>query len=589
MSDARVSRLEDRLEALEQRFLALESRLTSETDTAPDLTPGSPAAAQVPAGPEGEHGHSSSEASKASSVSLLGRFLVILGGAFLIRAGTDAGAIPAAAGVTLGLTYGSAQLWLASRAAARGGMQSANWFGLGGAFIILPLIAESTLDFGILSPGIASVLLPVLGFAGVVVAFRHQLRPMAWAFLAGTGSVGLFLAARTGFGAGFPLGVLAVGLGGLWMGYLRKWYLLAIVGSVVPVAMVAVMGLLVALEFDGAIAASLSPAVALTLQLTLVAGFLGSYLARALRWSAPVGLPEMGQAVTAMFIGITGALVSAHKDPTLTAPFGIAMIATGIVCYSVSFLRIDRREGNRQNFAFFSTAALASTLTGSALMLDGMAELGLFVLASLTLAWFGARRRRATLSLHAAIYVLAAGFASGLIPKAFDALVGAAAEVPQARGLVPMGLAIVVGAICLAAPVAHDGKTWGRVSRLPKVLYLLFLLIAIDGLVVLFATARFAQLPEAGVDDGMVAAFRTGSLALSVVVIAYLSRWSKLREGARLVPLLLVLGGLALALGDLRGGRAATQFSSMALYGIALILAPRLARQARAQVIDQSR
>ena len=87
----------------------------------------------------------------------------------------------------------------------------------------------------------------------------------------------------------------------------------------------------------------------------------------------------------------------------------------------------------------------------------------------------------------------------------------------------------------------------------------------------------------------MVAAFRTGSLALSVVVIAYLSRWPKLREGARLVPLLLVLGGLALALGDLSGGRAATQFSSMALYGIALILAPRLARQARAQVIDQSR
>ena len=76
MSDARVSRLEDRLEALERRLLALESRLTSETDTAPDLTPESPAAAQVPAGPEGEHGHSSSEASKASSVSLLGRFLV---------------------------------------------------------------------------------------------------------------------------------------------------------------------------------------------------------------------------------------------------------------------------------------------------------------------------------------------------------------------------------------------------------------------------------------------------------------------------------------------------------------------------------
>ena len=184
-------------------------------------------------------------------VSLLGRFLMILGGAFLLRAGTDAGTIPASLGVTLGLTYGIAQLWLVLRAARSGATASANWFGLGSAFVVLPLIAESTLEFQILSPGIAALLLPVVGFSGVAVAFRCRLRVMAWVFLAGTGSVGLFLAIKTGFGIGFPLGVLFVGLGGLWMGYLRHWYGLAIVGSVVPVALVAGISLLVALEFEG--------------------------------------------------------------------------------------------------------------------------------------------------------------------------------------------------------------------------------------------------------------------------------------------------------------------------------------------------
>jgi hypothetical protein len=580
LNDSRLSRLEDRLEGLEKRLQALESRIAPESHSpipaaglSPEPIAGSPTAASPRPQEEG--------APRASFVSLLGRFFIILGGAFLLRAATEANVLPAAAGVLAGLLYGAAQLWFSARAARRDAMDSANWFGFGAAVILIPLIAESTLDFGILPPTLAAVLLPVLGFAGVAVAFQCRLRPVAWAFLAAAGSVGLFMSAKTGFGVGFPAGVIMVGLGGLWMGYLRHWYGLAIVGSVVPVAMVMGISLLVALEIQGSVTSSLTPAVGLVLQLMLVAGFLGSFLARALRWSAPVGTPEMAQAVIAMVVGIVGALVSATKDPSLTQPFGLAMLVTGLGCYAISFRRIDRRDGPRRNFAFFSTVALAATLTGSAQVLDGLFRLALFLTAALVLAYFGARRQRATLSLHAALYVVGAGFSCGLFQVSVDALTGAASLPPSGDDLTPMLLVVVVGVVCLGAPVARAGRTWGRLSRLPKGIYLGFLCIVMGGLAVTLLTASFAARPDGEFDAGMVAAFRTGVISILAVVLGFLSRWGKLREGARLVPALLVLGALALALGDLRDGRPATQFASLALYGIALITGPRLARRAR--------
>ena len=81
-------------------------------------------------------------------------------------------------------------------------------------------------------------------------------------------------------------------------------------------------------------------------------------------------------------------------------------------------------------------------------------------------------------------------------------------------------------------------------------------------------------------DGGVVRGLRRGRRAVRAVAVAFISRWPRLREGARLVPLVLVLGAAALLLGDLRSGRPATQFASLALYGLALILAPRMARQA---------
>jgi len=51
-------------------------------------------------------------------LSLVGRLFIVLGGAYMLRAMTDAGTIPPAAGVALGLAYGLVWLGLSDRRGA---------------------------------------------------------------------------------------------------------------------------------------------------------------------------------------------------------------------------------------------------------------------------------------------------------------------------------------------------------------------------------------------------------------------------------------------------------------------------------------
>ena len=82
-------------------------------------------------------------------------------------------------------------------------------------------------------------------------------------------------------------------------------------------------------------------------------------------------------------------------------------------------------------------------------------------------------------------------------------------------------------------------------------------------------------------DAGVVAAVRTGVVAGAAVVLAALSRVGAFVELRWLIYPLFIVGGLKLVLEDLPEGRPTTLFVAFALYGGALILAPRLARSPR--------
>jgi hypothetical protein len=78
-------------------------------------------------------------------------------------------------------------------------------------------------------------------------------------------------------------------------------------------------------------------------------------------------------------------------------------------------------------------------------------------------------------------------------------------------------------------------------------------------------------------DGGVVASIRTGVAALLAVGVAAIARLPRRTGFSRLVYPVLALGGLRLVIDDFRHSEPSTLFIALALYGAALVIAPRLA------------
>jgi Predicted membrane protein (DUF2339) len=510
-------------------------------------------------------------------LALLGRTFLILSGAFLIRATTDAGILPSSLGVALGLIYGVGWLWFASRTASEH-PRAATFFALATALICFPLLYEATLQFKILTPSATVVLLLAVWGLGAAVSFREHLRIGAWLFSVGAGTTGLALTFGGGFWVPYCFAVLGMALSGLWLGYLRGWSGLAVVGTAVADAVVISLTLLNILRPTGVDVAQLELVPLLALQLGLVALFVGSYLLRALVFNSHISAFDIMQAATAMVIGFGGALQTATGMEQGGWVVGAFAALTAVFGYSVTFRYLDRGTEYRRNFGFFTTAALTTSIIGAALLLSGIALTAFLLTIGLVSAWIGTRSRRATLSMHGSTYTIAAAFSSGLLTHALRAVVGSPELLPPSSQLLPMVAVFVVAALSFLAPVAETGRTWGSWSRAPKVLYTAVLAFGSVGFIASAAGTFLMPAVSESWQGPVFDAWRTGGFSVTAMILAMLSRARRVREAGMLVPVFLALGGISLLLGDLRAGRPATLVISLVLFGAALILAPRIRR-----------
>ena len=130
-------------------------------------------------------------------LSFVGRTFVALGGAYLLRALTDAAIVPLPQGIALGLAYALDWLVMSDRAAAAGRPTSAAFHGLVASIIAFPLIWESVTRFQLLTPNAAAIALTLVTALMLAAALRQRSQALAWIAVVGALVTSLALVAAT--------------------------------------------------------------------------------------------------------------------------------------------------------------------------------------------------------------------------------------------------------------------------------------------------------------------------------------------------------------------------------------------------------
>ncbi len=560
-SDERLGELERAVRALERRVAAIEASSPRGAEvTGPDvLDPTSLSA-------DADLDHRRAPAYDAAALlTLVGRTLVVLGGAYLLRALTEAGVWPAAVGILLAFLY--AAVWLGAAARQHSWQRhplSATLHGATGVMIALPLLWEAVTRFHLVGAVAASAVLTAIAAAALAVAVRTHLQSLAWVAVAGALPTSLALTAATGEVLPFACANIVLGVITLWIGYTIDWVWLRW-----PVALLADIAVV---ELAAGVAArntTSSPAQIVAAQSLLLGGYLASVAIRTLVRGREVNVFEVLQSSVALAVGFGGAVYVARATGTGGALLVAIGVACGIGCYGVAFAFVARRQGVRRNFYFYTSIALVLVLVASALGVRNapLWWAGLAVCA----AWLSTRGHRLTLTVHAATYFIAAAAASGLVAAAGRALVGHTGA-QSAWSLDLLGV-FVAGCICWMMPPERTDAVAARYGRLPRTA------IAI---VLAFAAAAWlaALVVTDAMDPGTVATVRTTTLAVTALALAWLGRNTRFREAAWLVYPTLAAGAVKLLAEDIPQSTAATLFVALAIYGGALIAAPRLMRTA---------
>lgn len=573
--DERLERLERRLDDVSVTLRRLEARVQALEEDQEEHGPRAAGVVESSALAAGEG------PDLPGLLTHLGRCVLVLGGAFLIRAITDSGAIAAGTGVALGLAYAVSWLLIADRTGRRRNAIGAAFCGVIALVIAYPLLWEATFRFQVLTATAAAAAVTVLTALALLVAWRTSLQVLAWAGTLGAVATVVPMLVVTRFVVGFGFVLLAVGLATVWLAYSRRWHGVRWPAAV-AVDLMVLQATVLAARPGGPIAPyhGLSLAAVAWLAVAFVLVYLGSFAARILARQRNPTAFEALQSLAVLAIGLGGAWRVGDAAGWSPVPLGLGVLALAACAYGVAFTFIERRDGRGLSFQFFASIALLLALIGARHTLSEAGAALLWCGLCLVAAALAARFDRITLRIHSAAYLIAAAFSSGLLAWTFDALFAAASV-----GWGPRSVAAMVSLV--AAAVAYPLLACGHrpspprwFNRLPAMVAAIVAALGAAGLGVAGVVAASGGAADS-VDPGVLAAARSALVAAAVLAFAALGRLERFAELSWLVYPLLVGAGVKLLLEDLVRGRALTLFPALACYGIALIVAPRLLRSRR--------
>jgi hypothetical protein len=558
-----ISRLNFRLDQIEENL----SRLPEASGAVPPVEP--VRARPAPVRPEpATAAKAASEWEPAAISVMVGRSLMVLGGAYLLRALTEASVIPVPAGVVAGLVYAAVFVVLAHRQAPVLRV-SATFHGMMAAIIAMPLAVETAVRFGQLPASVAFGIIVLFGTIVGAIAVRNELKALLWITQSLTSAMLVVLI----FGSrSFALGLwafLTVAL--LSMIAARR------LSSSPFLVLPAIFSNLLALALISLSLAEHTPpnaVVGIVSLLSFVAVWVTLLMFDARESSGRLGPGLLLQLALVVLIGVGGGLfVALRTDQSLLfAPLvGAIALATGVYGWRMVIGAGDR---DRRSVSFVTvTTLLAMALTVSLFPPQATALIWIVLAA---LSFLAAKSGHRLLYESVTLLIVGAAMSSGLtdwIAAALFTMGNASSAIPSPAAIVTL----VISLLFLRAAPPPSGK--GTVYR--WVINAATTLIVVGGCaaVAVHLVRMLLPLIGIGLDDlGAIAATRTIILSLTAIALAWLSRFPRARTIASLVIPVLVLTAILFMAVNVRVGRPMTHFPAFFVYGIALIVAPALKR-----------
>jgi hypothetical protein len=506
-------------------------------------------------------------------LTLIGRLFLVLAGGFFLRAMTDTGVIALPIGLGLAFVYALAWLFMTDRTAGKGQVPSALFHALAAAMVAFPLLIEATTRFKVLTAVTSTLGITVVSAFMLVVAWRQRLYLVAWLAVAAAILTSFSLLIKTGVVAPYACFLIVFGLATLWLSYWRGWR--GIPWPAAVAADVAVIGVTLrafAPEHQD------SPEVAMLLQSLLLGGYVASAVIRTLIRGERISYFEMVQTAAALLVGLGGAVFLTRTTGTIPVVLGVASLAVGLGCYAIDVRVMEKREDGVWNAYFYSSLALVLVLTGLTLVLAEPWPAIVFALVGALAAWLWSRGGRPFALLHSAAYLFIAGIVSGALAYCIGALALPVAGPWMLPGAAVPVLVVAAGLSGWLATLRQESDREWFESTLRFTIVLVFVTTA-GGSIIGYLAPAVGGAGDGAVDAGVLATVRTSVLSIAALLLAWLGRRERLREWGWLVYPLLVAIGVKMVMRDFPLSRPATLFVAMALYGAALIVAPRLRRR----------
>lgn len=280
-----------------------------------------------------------------------------------------------------------------------------------------------------------------------------------------------------------------------------------------------------------------------------------------------IGVFETIQVMIAFLLAVSGVLHFAPQPGTVV--LGVVCLILSASTYVASF-RFLRKLEERRNFAVFGSWSAALLLAGSLWALPPSGAAILLAIVSVAATWFAGRIEAGMLELHEALFLLAATVICGLPQYIFAVLAGSIPGRPVAAMLI---VSVCAALAFLTERDAGDESSSRRILRFVPVLVAGCALIALLIHGVLAAAALAFAL---GVHH--VAFLRTLTICLAASGMAFGGSRGGRAELAHLAYAALVFVAAKLLFEDLRHGHMEFIAGSISLFAMALIAVPRLVR-----------